>query len=90
MGSVVFVLPFGFAAMFLALVPNVQPLPKWWRRGVAISKYVVAVFLATFGFPAIALLVAAPLLLHARLTHTEAAEEVFSMLLDRPYFRYSL
>jgi len=86
METLVLALPFGFAAVFLALVPAIQPLPNWWRRGVAVSKYLIAVFLATFGSAAVGVLIAVPLLLHARLTHTDAGNKLFSLLLDRPYF----
>jgi len=56
------------------------------QRGVTLSKYVIAVFTAVFGSAAVALLLTLPLFLFSRLTHHQAAMEVWSALLDRPYF----
>ena len=84
----VIILFFCCAVMFLWYIRSRgdQPLSKVLRRGVAISKYVVALMLATFGTGAVTALIAMPLLLYARLAHTETPTNLFAALLDRPYF----
>jgi hypothetical protein len=85
----VIILFFCCAVMFLWYIRSrgdQQPLSKGLRRGVAMSKYVVALMAATFGAGAVAALIAMPLLLYARLAHTPTPTNLFAALLDRPYF----
>jgi hypothetical protein len=52
----------------------------------SIAKYVIATFLGTYGSVATATILILPVLLYARLAHTQAAQEIFSAAVDRPYF----
>lgn len=67
-----------------------QPISNRSRQGVAISKYVVAVMVATYLSGALAALIATPLLVYGRLTHTEAPTNLYSALLDRPFFPFQI
>ena len=63
-----------------------EQMPERSRKAIAVAKYIVAVLVSTFGSGAIAALIALPLLIYARLTHNEAATNLFAALVDRPYF----
>jgi hypothetical protein len=90
METIVFLVLLSCAVMFLLYVRdrNRQALSTRLRWGTAVSKYIVAVFVATFGCGGIAALIAASLLVYARLTHTDTAVRLFSVLVDRPYFPF--
>jgi hypothetical protein len=60
------------------------------QRGAALSKYLIASFTAVFGSAAVALFFSLPLLLFSRLAHSEGAMDIWSALLDRPYFPLQL
>ena len=77
---------FALAFLWLMRQRKEQNLSRWEERTVAVSKYIVALFTATFGSNALAVLICSPLLLYARLSHREAAENLISLLLDRSYF----
>lgn len=51
-----------------------------------VAKYLVATFIGTYGSLAVAAVIASPLLLYSRVAHTHSAADLFSVLLDRPYF----
>jgi len=86
----VLIVSFCCAGTFLCYirVRGDQPLSNRLRPVVAISKYVIAVMVATYLSAAIAALIAAPFLVYARLAHTEAPTNLFSAFLDRPYFPF--
>jgi len=63
-----------------------QPLSRPAVHARAAAKYVLAVFVATFGSAAVAVLLSSPLLIFSRLMHSSAALNLFSRLVDRPYF----
>jgi hypothetical protein len=88
METVVILLAFTAASMFLLYIKDTAPeqLSSTARRFKAVSKYIVAMSVATFGAAASAALVALPLLAYSRFTHTTSGENLFSVLLDRPYF----
>ena len=67
-----------------------QELTVTLRKGVAFSKYVVALFTAVYGSAAVAVVLSLPILLFSRLAHSHRAMDVWSALLDRPYFPLQL
>ncbi|HWR16687.1 MAG TPA: hypothetical protein VN577_17815 [Terriglobales bacterium] len=86
--SIAILLFFGGAVFYLYYVRSLEtrPLSAMARRGVAVSKYIIAVFVSVFGTAGVALLFSTPLFLYSRLAHSPVAEDLFSALLDRPYF----
>jgi hypothetical protein len=56
------------------------------ERAVSIAKYVIATFLGTYGSVAAATILVLPILLYGRFAHSQAAEEILSAAVDRPYF----
>src|SRR4051812_931106 len=77
---------FGSAVLFLSYTKSLENVPVRMQTGVRASKYVIAVFVSIYGSAAIALLVSSPLSIAGRLTHSEASSNLWSALLDRPYF----
>ncbi len=76
------------AVTFVWYVHHDEAMSDRLRWVIAVAKYIVAVFVSTFGSGAIAVLIAAPLLIYTRLAHSEAATKLLSVLLDRPYFPF--
>jgi len=88
---VVFVIStlFVCAAVFLLCLKYgaTEMLPPRLRGpAIAVSKYLVAAFVGTYGSVAIAAVVASPLLLFSPLVPPHSSEGWFSALLDRSYF----
>jgi len=50
------------------------------------AKYIIAIFIETYGSLALATVIASPLLLYSRVAHTNSGRVSFSVLVDRPYF----
>ncbi len=88
MQTVIFLLGFVGAGMFLLYVKGIsqEQLSPAVRTIKSISKYIVATFVATFGAAGVAALICSPLLMYSRWMHSPLAENIFSALLDRPYF----
>jgi hypothetical protein len=60
--------------------------PHLRKFAVPAAKYVSATFVGTYGSLGMAVVVASPLLVYSRLAQTHSGEDLFSALLDRPYF----
>jgi hypothetical protein len=60
--------------------------PHLRKFAVPAAKYVSATFIGTYGSLGLAVVVASPLLLYSRLAQTHSGADLFSALLDRPYF----
>ncbi|HZQ70289.1 MAG TPA: hypothetical protein VFA68_17305 [Terriglobales bacterium] len=90
MDAIVILILLFFAVAFISYsrITRSEPISAIAQRGVAISKYVVALFVATFGSQALAVLLTAPVLLYIRFTHSPGAMDLFSALVDRPYFPF--
>ncbi len=74
------------AGLFLMLLRK-SGLAAWKRnRAVSIAQYVIATFLGTYGSVAAAALLVLPVLLFARLAHSQTAVNILSAAVDRPYF----
>jgi hypothetical protein len=59
------------------------------RYAIPTAKYVIATFIATYGSLSLgAVITFLPLLLYQRMVHTQNGSELFSALLDRPYFPF--
>ena len=84
---------FSAAALFLLYIKGIpaQQLSPAYRRLKSASKYVMAIFVGTYGAAAsAALLIGVPLLVYSRWGHSKAAGDLFSALLDRSYFPLQL
>lgn len=89
MGTIVILVLLGCAVAFLFYLrarSDQQQTSEALRRAAALAKYVVAVFLATYGSGAVAAMLVLPLLVYGRVAHSSAAADVFSSCVDRPYF----
>jgi hypothetical protein len=74
------------AGLFMMHRRELGPAVQKGNRAGSIAKHVIATFLGTYGSLAAATLLALPILLYGRLTHSQTAEAVFSAAVDRPYF----
>lgn len=92
MVTVVILILFAAAATYLLYIAEVgaQDLTLAMQKGVVLSKYVVALFTAVFGSAAVAVVSSLPLLLFYRFAHRDGAINIWSALLDRPYFPLQL
>lgn len=61
------------------------------RYAIPTAKYVIATFIATYGSLAVGAVIAfLPLFLYQRMAHSKAGADLFSALLDRPYFPFQM
>lgn len=85
--SVVVVTLLAVVAGLFLMLPSKSGLAGRKRNGaVSIATYVVATFLGTYGSVAAAALLVLPVLLYARLAHSQTAVDILSAAVDRPYF----
>ncbi len=74
------------AGLFMMHRRELGPAVRRGNRADSIAKYVIATFLGTHGSLAGATLLALPIPLYGRFTHSQTAKAVFSAAVDRPYF----
>jgi hypothetical protein len=79
---------FGVAVFFLAYIKTLEPdsLSVGLQRGAKVAKHLLALFASVYGSAVVAVLLSLPLFLFSRLAKNEVAAELWSALLDRPYF----
>lgn len=85
--AIILILLAAAAAYLLYIVEvDAKAVTMAMQKGVALSKYVVALFTAVYGSVAVAVVVSLPLPIFSHLAHNDSAMDVWSALLDRPYF----
>jgi hypothetical protein len=88
MFTIVVAFSFLIAAGFLLYlrVQAPQQLSVTAIRARSFAEHVVAVFIATLGSMPVAVLLSSPFLFFNRVAHNQTALDIFSQLIDRPYF----
>jgi hypothetical protein len=87
--GIILPLMFIISVVFLLYIKNFgaetvsPPLRKF---AIPTAKYIAATFIGTYGSLAAGAVIAAPLLLYSRVAHTTSGIDLFSSLVDRPYF----
>ncbi len=79
--------------LFLLYVKTVGPetlSPRLRKFAIPAAKYIAATFIGTYGSLAIGAVIVPPLLLYSRVTHTRSGVDLFTALLDRPYFPFQI
>jgi len=87
MFTIVVAFAFSIAAGFLLYLRVQAPqLSVTAIRARSFAEHVVAVFIATLGSMPVAVLLSSPFLIFNRVAHNRTALDIFSQLIDRPYF----
>jgi hypothetical protein len=80
-----FLIAVGFLLYLRVQAPQ-QQLSVTAIRARSFAEHVVAVFIAMLGSMPIAVLLSSPFLIFNRVVHNQTALDIFSQLIDRPYF----